>query len=263
MMKNFKRLFQIVLVLCFCLCLSTVAYAHTMWLNVTDYSPKIFSHPKYAPVPRAKTVVYFGWGHRYPVADFLSDKYLGDFFLIKPDGSKEKLTPGEGGFRAVEIKEKKEGGMIVAATITPGFYGEIKKKKDFYKLRYAQYAKALINVGKVSGNPFSKPVGHRLEIIPLKNPNELKLEEWFEFKVLFDGKPAKRVKIRACSLFSFAGKSFTTSTDNNGKAKIRILDYCGPWIVKATMQLPPTKEFKDKCKELSYTATLTFAVPKT
>jgi len=262
-MKNIKRIFVIVLVLGFCLCLSTVASAHTMWLNVTDYSPKIFSHPKYAPEPRAKTVVYFGWGHRYPVADFLSDKYLGDFFLIKPDGSKEKLTPGEGGFRASEIKEKKEGGMIVAATITPGFYGEIKERKDFYKLRYAQYAKALINVGKVSGNPFSKPVGHRLEIIPLKNPNELKLGEWFEFKVLFDGKPAKRVKIRACSLFSFTGKSFTTSTDNNGKAKIRILDYCGPWIVKATMQLPPTKEFKDKCKELSYTATLTFAVPKT
>ncbi len=109
---------------------------------------RFFSHPKYAPVPRAKTVVYFGWGHRYPVADFLSDKYLGDFFLIKPDGSKEKLTPGEGGFRAVEIKEKKEGGMIVAATITPGFYGEIKKKKDFYKLRYAQYAKALIKCWK-------------------------------------------------------------------------------------------------------------------
>jgi uncharacterized GH25 family protein len=153
---------------------------------------------------------------------------------------------------AVEIKEKKEGGMIVAATITPGFYGEIKGEKDFYKLRYAQYGKALINIGKVSGNPFSKPVGHRFEIIPLKNPNELKLGEWFEFEVLFDGKPAKHVKIRASSL----------STDNNGKAKVRILDYYGPWIIKATMQLPPTKEFKDKCKELSYTATITFAVPK-
>ena len=259
-MKSIKRFFQIVLVLGFCLGLSTIVSAHTMWLNVTDYSPKIFSHPKYAPEPRAKIVVYFGWGHRYPVADFLSEKYLGDFFLIRPDGSKEKLTPGEGGFRATEIKIKKEGGRIVAATIKPSFYGQVEGKKDFYKLRYAQYAKALINVGEVSGNPFSKPVGHKFEIIPLMNPNELQLGDYFKFKVLFDGKPAKRVKIHACSLFSFTGESFTISTSNKGEGKIRVLHYYGPWIIKAQLKLPPTREFKNKCKELSYTATITFGV---
>ena len=260
-MKNIKKFFQMVLVLGFCFSLSTSAYAHTMWLNVTDYSPKIFSHPKYAPEPRAKTVVYFGWGHRYPVADPLSDKYLGDFSLIKPDGAKEKLTPGEGGFRATVIKTKKEGGLIVAATIKPGFYGEVEGKKDFYKLHYAQYAKALINVGEVSGNPFSTPVGHRLEIIPLKNPNQLRLGDWFEFKVLFDGKPARRAEICACSLFSSTGESIITRTDNKGEGRTRVLHYYGPWIIKAEIKLPPTKEMQDRCKELHYTATLTFAVP--
>lgn len=260
-MKSIKKFFQIVLVLGFCLCLSTMASAHALWLNATDYSPKIFSNPKYTTEPRAKIVVYFGWGHKYPVADFLDDKYLGDFSLIKPDGSKEKLTPGEGGFRATEIKMKKEGGRVVAATIKPGFYGEIEGKKDFYKLRYAQYAKALINVGKVSADAFSRPVGHRFEIIPLMNPNELQLGDYFKFKVVFDGKPAKRVEINACSLFSFTGESFQIYTDNKGEAKIRILHYYGPWIIKAKLTQPPTKEFKDKCKELSYTATLTFSMP--
>jgi len=137
----------------------------------------------------------------------------------------------------------------------------VKGKKDFYKMRYAQYAKALINTGEVFGNPFSKPVGHKLEIIPLVNPGRLKLGDWFEFKVLYDGEPAKRVKVQARSLFSFTGESFDVSTDNNGKARVRVLHYYGPWMVKAAMKLPPSKEFKDKCQELSYTATITFAVP--
>ncbi|MBW1963348.1 MAG: DUF4198 domain-containing protein [Deltaproteobacteria bacterium] len=259
-MKNIKKIFQIILILGFCLGFSAIASAHTMWLNVTDYSPKIFSHPKYAPIPRAKTVVYFGWGHKYPVGDFLADKYLGDFFIIRPDGSKEKLTPGEGGFRATEIKISEEGGRMVAASIKPGFYGKLEGKKEFYKFRYAQYAKALINVGKVSGNPFSVPVGHKLEIIPLKNPNELNLGDWFEFKVLFDGKPAKRVKIHVCSLFSCTGETFTVSTNNEGKARIRLLHHYGPWIIKAQTNLPSPAELKDKCKELHYTATLTFEI---
>ena len=88
-MIDLKRFLQVVFVLAFCFCFSTSGHAHTMWLNVTDYSPKIFSHPKYAPKPRAKSVVYFGWGHKYPVCDFLADKYLGDFFLIKPMAAKK------------------------------------------------------------------------------------------------------------------------------------------------------------------------------
>lgn len=260
-MKIVKRVFQVVMVLGFCLSFATIASAHALWLNVTDYSPKIFSHPKYAPEPRAKTVVYFGWGHNYPVADFLGDKYLGDFFLIKPDGNKEKLTSGEGGFRATEIKMKKEGARIVAATIKPGFYGEVKGKKDFYKLRYAQYAKALISVGKVSDDAFLRPVGHKFEIIPLTNPDKLQLGDWFKFKVLFDGKPAGRVEINACSLFSSTGESFQVRTNNKGEAEVRILHHYGPWIIKAKLSQPPTEELKNKCKEFSYTSTLTFAVP--
>ena len=260
-MKSVKKVFQIVLVLGFCLSFSTIASAHSLWLNVTDYSPKIFSHPKYPLKSRAKTVVYFGWGHSYPVGGFLNDKYLGDFFLIKPDGNKEKLTPGEGGFRATEVKMEKEGGRIVAATIKPGFAGEIEGKKDFYERRYAQYAKALISVGKVPDEAFSRPVGHKFEIIPLTNPDGLQLGDWFKFKVLLDGKPAKKVKIDACSLVSYTGESFQLRTDNEGEAKVRILHYYGPWIIKAKLTQPASGEFKNKCKESSYTATLTFGVP--
>lgn len=43
------------------ICLLTPrAWSHDLWLNMTDYTPALWQHPKYALTPRAKTVVYFG-----------------------------------------------------------------------------------------------------------------------------------------------------------------------------------------------------------
>jgi uncharacterized GH25 family protein len=51
-----------------------------------------------------------------------------------------------------------------------------------------------------------------------------------------------------------------TTTNGKGEAKIRILHY-GPWLVKVNHKVPAPDDLKDKCNELSYTATLTFEVP--
>ncbi|MEJ2659166.1 MAG: DUF4198 domain-containing protein [Desulfobacteraceae bacterium] len=239
---------------------STSVCAHTLWLNATHHYPEIFSHPKYAPVPRAKTVIYFGWGHKLPVCDIFSNDYLDKFGLVEPDGSKKELKPGQGGFMATELSMQKEGGRIVTASVKPGFHGDVAGKKDFYELRYEMYAKALIAVGDVKNNLFSKPVGQRFEIIPMQNPKDLKPGDWFEFKVLLDGKPAKGVEITA----SPYAKPDVTVVDNlNYKetAKIRIVDCYGPWIITAKLELHPTDEFKDKCAKLYFISTLTFEVP--
>jgi uncharacterized GH25 family protein len=250
------------LVLSFSLILASVAGAHTMWINLTEYTPKIWSHPKYAPTPRAKIVAYFGWGDRYPLADFLSDKYLGCFFLIRPDGTRKKLTPGKDGFRATELIMKENGGWMVGATIKPGFYGKVKGKKDFYKMRYEQYGKALINVGEVDGNPFTAQVGHKLEIIPLNNPNLLELGDTIQVRVLFEEEPAPDSEIEATSLFGFSDNAIKTTTNVEGEAAVETFDHHGPWIIKAVVRTPPPDDMIDKCQEFYYTATLTFAVGK-
>ncbi|MGP8321931.1 MAG: DUF4198 domain-containing protein, partial [Methanosarcinaceae archaeon] len=112
-----------------------------------------------------------------------------------------------------------------------------------------------------SDSSFCKPVGHALEIIPLANPAEIKVGEYLPVQVLFKGKPA-----RFCRVYgTYAGFStgddfaFATGTDGKGKAKIRILHH-GPWLIKARLKLPAPDELKDKCNELSYSATLTFEV---
>lgn len=268
-MKKIVKLFLTSSALSLLLYASTPVYAHTMWLNVSDYSPEIYS-PEY----EARTIIYFGWGHCYQVDDFLSEEKLQDFSLISPDGSRTKLNPNPGGFLATKINFSSEGTYIVTAVLKPGFYtmfierGKIHHKSVpktgleniILSLYFEQYAKALINVGDGSDS-FAKPVGHKLEIIPLKSPNELKVGEFLPIQVLFEGKPARFCKVYG----TYAGFSteddfaYATTTNSEGKAKIRILHY-GPWLIKTELKIPVPDELKDKCNELSYAATLTFEV---
>lgn len=258
-MRRSHLILSLFIALCFGF--STTASTHTLWLNATNYYG-------------TRTRVYFGWGHRYPVDDFLLPDQLIEFNLITPGGKKSPIQPGPGGFLATELTLSERGTYVVAAALKPGFYtmylekGRIHHKRGpkrgltrvILSIHFEQYAKALINAGDTS-NSFLKPVGHTLEIIPLVNPAELRVGNYLPVQVLFKGKPA-----RFCSVYAtYAGFStgsdfaFATTTDGQGEARIRILHH-GPWLIKATVKLPAPDELKDKCDQLSYTATLTFEV---
>jgi len=245
---------------------------HTMWLNVTDFYPEI--HPKYS----ASTKMDLGGGHRYPADDFLSQEQLDEFYFVCPRcGKHHKLSPNPSGFLATEVNFKEPGAYIVTAALKPGFYtmyiekGEMHHKmgpkkgvkgKVILSLYYEQYAKTLINVGAEDTSAYNKPVGHKIEIVPLKNPMILSEGDFLPIQVLFEGKPASFCKIYATYMGFSTGEDFAyaTSTDSKGIAMIRILHY-GPWLIKADMKLLATKDLEDKCDELHYTATLTFEVP--
>ncbi len=269
-MRKIRRFWGMFLVLGFCAYLPVSVYAHAMWINATDYSPKV--HPRHG----AATKIYFGWGHHYPVDDFLTEEDLESCSMISSNGDKEKFDLGEAGFLATQLNFKKQGTYIITATLKPGFYTMYTEKGKMHhkmgpktglkgvilSLYYEQYAKSLINAGEVSGNLFSKPVGHNLEIITLKNPATLKNGDFLPIQVLFKGKPAKFCGVKATySGFSTREEfAYATSTDAEGKAKIRLIHY-GPWLIKAEIRLPASEELKDKCNQLHYTATLTFEVP--
>lgn len=257
------------LIVGFFLCFSSVASSHTLWLNATNYFPESYSLQS-----GARTIIYFGWGHRYPVADFLSADKLSEFNLITPKGESKPLQPGQGGFLATELSLSEKGTYIVAVSLKPGFYTMYVEKGQIHhrsvpktglsgvilSLHFEQYAKALINVTG-SDSSFRKPVGHVLEIIPMANPAELKFGDYLPVQVLFKGKPARFYSVYG----TYAGFStgddfaFATITDSKGKARIRIL-HNGPWLLKAKVKLPSPDKLKDKCNELSYSATLTFEV---
>ena len=268
-----KSITSLGLIVGICL-LSTLACAHTMWMNATEYSPEKYSKGAHG----GGTIVYFGWGHHYPVDGFLTDEFLGEFYSVNPKGKKENLTANPGGFRATELILKEEGGWIACAALKPNYYTmHIDKGKMRHtlgpktglrgvilSLYYEQYAKILINVGEAKSNSFLEPVGHKMEIVPLENPYKLCGcgGHFLPVQVLFDGKPARYCQVSATYSGFSTGEDFAylTSTDGEGIARIRLIHY-GPWLVKAEKRMPAEGKFKKKCNELHYTATITFEIP--
>ncbi len=248
-----KKIVRYLGFLLFAMMLAAPAYSHQLWLNMTDYTPDLWQHPKYAPTPRAKTIAYFGWGHTYPVGDFLGKSYLETMTQIEPDGTKKEITVGESGFREVEIKMESEGARIFAAEVNPGKHGD---------MWYEMYAKALVGVGEIKGNPYSRPSGQKVEIIPETNPNALKPGDTLSLKVLADGKPAADYDITAVPMFLGMEESEQTMTNSYGKAVVNIKSYYGPWVIIATKTEPAKGKMAEECKTFYRLATMTFAVEK-
>ena len=244
-------------------------WSHDLWVNMTDYTPVIWQHSKYAPTPRAKTVVYMGWGHAYPVADFIADKFWGGLERIEPDGSRVNIETGNEGYRAVRVDMDTPGARVFAAWVKPAFYGPVEGKDDYHQIYYEKYAKALVSVlpqktlplDGPADNPFAMPIGHKVEIVPMVNPNRLQPGDSLEVQVLVDGNPAADYEVSAVSLFASNADEVKKRTDTSGKTTLSLAEFYGPWIVKAGRSFPATGEMAKKCEKISYTATMTFALP--
>jgi len=248
--------------------LSKPVFPHLFWINASEYSPTFCEGS-------AETKIYFGWGHHYPIDDFLDMSDLDEFFLISPRWRKQKLKPQFKGFLMTVLDLKEKGGYIISATRKPGFYtmyvknGKIHHKfgpktglkKVILSSYSAQYAKALIVAGNWENQSFSNPVGHKLELIPLENPYELKVGDFLPIKVLFKGGPARFARIYAVYSGFSSGDDFAyaTSTNSEGVAEIRILHW-SQWLIKAVVKEAPPESMKNKCDSLNYTATLTFEI---
>lgn len=269
MKKVSSALLKIVFLAIF-LAIPTVGLCHNLWLNAIDYRPALSKRTG------AHTKIYFGFGHKFPVHDFLDKEKLVEFKLIKPDGARQDLEPGEGGFLVTPLIIKKEGAHVVAAATAHGFYtmymknGRMQHKLGskeglegvILSLYYENYTKALINVGKTEDKAFSTPVGHGIEIIPMENPYLKKAGDTLALKVLHKGRPAS-----FCNVFAtYAGFSptedyaFANKTNGRGITKIRLLQP-GHWIVKAVVRKPAKEELREKCIEEKYSATISFEVP--
>ncbi len=239
----------------------SVASAHYLWINVSDYHPKVGE-----PIE-----VEIGWGHRFPVDETIDkEKFLKRIYVVGPDGSTLPLKPTSGiRFEVTKENVKKPGSYLVVAEVKEGF---VTKTTDGYRLqskkglenaincfRYDKRTKAVVNVEK-GGKQFSRVMGHPLEIIPLKSPDKLKEGDDLPVKVLFKNEPLEGAYLDA----TYAGFSeekgifaHRSQTDKKGIGKITILKP-GIWFVKADHKIPYSNP--DECDDYSYCATLTFEV---
>ncbi|MCD6282128.1 DUF4198 domain-containing protein [bacterium] len=255
------------------------AEAHTLWINLSEH------YPRYG-----YTNASFGWGHRFPLDDFLSAEALASFELIRPDAARTELSPGPGGYLATRVELSEPGNYIVAASLAPAYYtmyredGEVHHKvgpktgvtgQVLLSALHQQNAKALVTVGAPEWNPEAQVVGHRLEIIPLTCPYRLAPGDKLQVRVLFDGKPAVGVEVTGI----YFGPASTTESplwsktaDENGIATVPVqhatvgaslaaVKQQAVWMLSAIVRQPAPPELADKCNELWFTATLTLEVP--
>lgn len=268
------------------------AFAHNLWLNPWDYYPQV-----------GTTVdIGIGWGQKYP-ADRNDQEFkagrLEDISAVDPDGLTVNLV--QESVLLYKLKVEKAGAYLVTARIKPGVFTMTPdgrkwadKKGVENPIKCTNFhieAKTVIIVGGDDKN-LSNAVNRPLELIPLKNPLNLKRGDGFAVKVLCHGEPLPGLSVKATyagfesadiggheppekgrpgkdvrkgpgqappEKGRHAGRHFPaeTITDGQGQAVVQ-LDTAGYWMIMFShrSQYPD----KETCDEYMFNTTFTFEV---
>ena len=272
MVKQTKKAILAGLILAYAAGFGTTAHAHSFWANVTEHALSMKSEHS------RQNKVFLGWGHHFPVDEFLQEGAVTEYAVVGPDGSKKPIAANSGEFMAAELKFDAPGAYFVSAVKKPGYYTvytengrthHVGKPKTglpnvSLSLFSQQFAKALVTVDGAGNEDVARAIGHKLEIIPLENPANGNGAggRLLPVKVLLDGKPAESCQVFATYQGFSSGDdyAFATYTDNEGIAKIRI-SHWGKWLVKASVRKTAPADMREQCNQISYSATLTFEVP--
>jgi len=133
----------------------------------------------------------------------------------------------------------------------------------------AKYAKMIVQIGMNGPRAFDKVLGHSLEIVPLQDPERLRVGDTLSVRLLFHGKPVGNVHLRAgsapaCAVIadSSARAAMTARPDQsivtgaNGVAKLSIGE-SGLWNVRV-LYAESMRGMPEHWE--SYFATLVFSV---
>jgi len=221
--QAFKLWNAVSLVLLYVLHCPCPVAAHDLWLNMDNYSPEVSTKVS------AKVV----FGHNYPYFDILltRDK-LTDFSWLCPDGKRievsktwEEKQNDKTGALVGEITFDKKGTYIVTACL--------EKKGAKKQVPSGKYAKSLIVVGEGT-DIVSHPLGQRIEIIPLKNPKDIKSGESLPVRIFFEGKPLSTYVYGTYAGYHSETEPFPViaKTDDQGLAQVPI-SQPGIWMVVA------------------------------
>ena len=240
---------------------SMPANAHLLWINVGDYTTST----------KRPVRVTIGWGHDFasPVGNVMyNQEGLDEICMLDPNGNRLKMKSINEIEFEVEKPLKNDGTYLALAKRKEGFFTKTSKGYERQSKKglkdvihcgyYGMYAKAVVNVGEAGGESFSKPIGHTLEIIPLKDPAELREGDYLPVKVLYNNEPLGTDLYATYVGFSTEHAwAYTSRTNKEGIGMVKMLK-SGIWLIKAGHNVPYSDP--KECDECSYFATLTFEV---
>lgn len=238
----------------------SLAFAHDFWAGAKDGAEG-------KPI-----IVQIGYGHSFPELEPIDKERLSIFnapTLIGKNGN-VALKKSVIDYEYVSEKPLDKGSYIAVVTYKPTSWSTLadgsSKMDNKTNLKgviscehWTRFAKRIINIDS-SDDFVTKPLGHALELIPLKNPNEAKVGEPFKIQVLFNGRP--RVGAKVTGTFEKysdnpSTKAFATVTDEKGQFDLIPLKN-GNWF----LMVEYSKPFEDetKCDTADYDASLAFNI---
>ena len=259
------------------------ALGHTLWIQ---------SSIGYNVLPDRPTHIYFGWGHHLPVHDpvtLLGVQWVKEFQIYEPDeniiNEKLKEESEDGYFPYYRYVCKKEGTYRLASYVPTGYYSifldkndtwhhyvkpldtldqEKEVKKMLISLKYWEWTKALMTVGKPDDNAL-KPIGQEMEIMLDKNPVEYRPGDTVRFTCLRQGKPLTEPggsfyaqdQGHSAGFDDFVYEAVPLNEDGTGSFEVNCE---GIWHLKVQWGYPAPKEYEDKCWIFAYVASITFEV---
>lgn len=241
---------------------ASAGHAHDTWVAMQDYAVSQ-SKPVLLSVANAHRFVF-------PAEELLSPDRIDKIVFISPEGKEFPSTPQENNQYQSTSPPAAAGTHLAIAipkggffSLTPKGFQRGKSRKDLGEVIECRcsekFAKALFTVNGPGGDVFSRPLGHGLEIIPLKDPATIKEGDFLPVRVLSQGNPARTEVFGVYAGFSDEPNTFayTTRTDKEGVAKIKIIK-AGIWLLLAKEE----KNYPDpgECDKLSRAASLTFQV---
>ncbi|MDL2259547.1 DUF4198 domain-containing protein [Deltaproteobacteria bacterium OttesenSCG-928-K17] len=219
-------------------------------------------------------VAILGYGHEFPHGEEIAPERLKIFYPLKvidSKGNELALKPGDKNFKAVTEKPVEKGTYMIQTGYMPTFWskgpdGSVMKPKNEVPgattcERYSRSAKGIVNIGGASDDFVTKPIGTKLEIVPLVNPAQVKVGQDFPIQVLYDGKPLRNAQVKGTiegNKYAEAGnRDFFGLTNRDGKLNMVPLKG-GNW----TLAVEIRDEFPDKavCDDEAGDATLTFYI---
>ncbi|MDL0089443.1 DUF4198 domain-containing protein [Campylobacter gastrosuis] len=212
--------------------------AHDFWVNAQN---------------NENLKVQIGYGHNFNKVEKIPEKRVALFdkpYLLK-DGKKIELENGKENY---EFKAKKleSGSYIVVGEYKPTFWSkdnddkwQMNTDKNGKNIKFCELAKmsakGVLNVSTADESVI-KPIGQTLEIIPLTNPANFKIDEFFGVQVLFEGKPLANSEVSVISEHLLNDhdneqKAFVGKTDKNGRINIKLFK-SGDYIVSVSHTTP-------------------------
>lgn len=242
--------------LAFCLgvCLSlwpAAASAHDFWIS------KVQAEAGQPPV------LTLGYGHNFPVGEDVPEENLAtrfQGFTIDGPGGPVKLERGAETKLLTSAKPLADGIYVAWGEATPLFLtqstqGWAIKAKDEVENPLAsnlsaKHAKTVIKAGQGGGDLWSKPVGQKLEIVPVADPTALAPSGQLKVKILFQGQPLPSAKVEA---FPSEGDPVSAVAGNDGVAELT-LPRAGWWRVMVEHSIPYEGDRTKADNELNITS---------